>query len=454
MKRLVTIALLSTFSATLLAQNATNSPYSQYGYGILADQVNGAAVGMSGLSQGWCEGNTVNFGNPASYAGIDSLSFIFDAGISAIMTNFKEGNRRLNATNSSFDYLVGAFRLFPRVGLAFGVMPFSNVGYSYSSETTIGQDVTMGDTKTTSTESYSGSGGFHQVFLGLGIAVVKSKWTSIYIGANASYMWGDYERAVISSYSDAYVNTLSKYYNASISSYKVDVSLQWHQRVSSREKFTIGATYSFGHDLNSKPTCDVISLNSQTGVADTTSLRAVRDLSDPESYAKLRLPTTYAVGFVWNHADRLRFGADWHYERWSKISYPIYGTTTPDVTGNVDSYYLMENGQFTDRMKFVVGAEYVYNEHGRRWGQRVRYRLGASYTTPYLKINGQDGPREYGVSLGFGVPIINGYNNRSVLNISASWVRTQAPHLIKENTFRINIGLTFNERWFAKWQVE
>ena len=23
-----------------------------------------------------------------------------------------------------------------------------------------------------------------------------------------------------------------------------------------------------------------------------------------------------------------------------------------------------------------------------------------------------------------------------------------------ENTFRINIGLTFNERWFAKWKVE
>jgi len=25
---------------------------------------------------------------------------------------------------------------------------------------------------------------------------------------------------------------------------------------------------------------------------------------------------------------------------------------------------------------------------------------------------------------------------------------------VKENTFRINIGLTFNERWFAKWKVD
>jgi hypothetical protein len=26
--------------------------------------------------------------------------------------------------------------------------------------------------------------------------------------------------------------------------------------------------------------------------------------------------------------------------------------------------------------------------------------------------------------------------------------------MIKETMFRLNIGLTFNERWFAKWKVE
>ncbi len=91
---------------------------------------------------------------------------------------------------------------------------------------------------------------------------------------------------------------------------------------------------------------------------------------------------------------------------------------------------------------------------GHTWSSRIRYRLGLTYATPYLKINGQDGPKEIGVSAGLGVPIINGYNNRSVLNVSASWTRNSATGLIKENVFRINVGLTFNERWFAKWQVE
>ena len=39
-------------------------------------------------------------------------------------------------------------------------------------------------------------------------------------------------------------------------------------------------------------------------------------------------------------------------------------------------------------------------------------------------------------------------------NISGQWVRMDASNMLKENTFRINVGITFNERWFMKWKVE
>jgi hypothetical protein len=84
----------------------------------------------------------------------------------------------------------------------------------------------------------------------------------------------------------------------------------------------------------------------------------------------------------------------------------------------------------------------------------VRYRAGVGMATPYYYINGQEGPKELSASLGFGIPIMNGYNNRSILNISGQFVRRSADNLIKESMFRINIGFTFNERWFAKWKVE
>ena len=91
--------------------------------------------------------------------------------------------------------------------------------------------------------------------------------------------------------------------------------------------------------------------------------------------------------------------------------------------------------------------------YSRSFFKRIRYRLGASYATSYIKINGVDGPDEISVSAGFGIPIANIFNNRSLLNVSAQWIRQDARTFIKENTFRINVGLTFNERWFAKWKV-
>ena len=90
----------------------------------------------------------------------------------------------------------------------------------------------------------------------------------------------------------------------------------------------------------------------------------------------------------------------------------------------------------------------------RHYLKRVHYRIGAGICTPYYKINGQDGPKDISVSLGLGLPIQNKYNSRSVVNISGQWVHSSAKDFITENMFRINVGITFNERWFAKWKVE
>jgi hypothetical protein len=156
----------------------------------------------------------------------------------------------------------------------------------------------------------------------------------------------------------------------------------------------------------------------------------------------------FGVGIMYNHANQLKVGADYSFQKWSGILYPTY------ISSNGQRDYVLRDGVYQNRHKFTLGGEYCYGEYDRRFLRRVKYRLGVSYATPYYKINGQDGPKEYSVSAGFGIPIINSINNRSILNISGQFVRTEATGMIKENTFRINIGLTFNERWFAKWKVE
>ena len=116
--------------------------------------------------------------------------------------------------------------------------------------------------------------------------------------------------------------------------------------------------------------------------------------------------------------------------------------------------YELQSGLLKDRYQLKLGGDFVPNPVGRKLAGRIHYKLGAGYTTPYYKIKGNNGPKELSVSAGVGLPLQNSYNNRSVLNLSVQWVHTSAPNLIVANTFRLNIGLTFNERWFAKWKVD
>lgn len=429
MKKILCVAFVIVVSATAFAQSGTNSPYSQYGLGKLSDQATGFNSGMNGLGIGFREHNQINILNPASYSALDSLSFIFDIGLSGQLTNFSEGNKSINAKNADLEYVVAGFRAFKNVGVSFGLLPYSNIGYNFESKGNI-------DTEepTTYTNMYSGSGGLHQAFVGVGVQPIKN----LSIGANFSYLWGNYARSMDNTYGDDYANTLSKYYTADIRNYKVDLGLQYNLKFLKSEELTIGVSYGLGHNMKATPECRIISRNSQTAVSDTTSYSINNGLS---------LPTSFGVGLMWMHNSKWKVGVDYSLQKWGSVKSPLY------EEGNNNPYSLV-GGQYKDRHKVIFGGEYLPNALGRNFFGRIRYRAGVSYTTPYLKINGLDGPSELSASFGFGIPIMNTWTNRSTLNISAQWVRTSAKNFIKENNFRITIGLTFNERWFAKWKVE
>ena len=205
------VALASVGIVPAAAQSGTNSPYSQYGLGLLNEQSSGFNRGMNGLGLGFREHNQVNYINPASYSALDSLTFIFDVGMSGQITNFEENGQKKNAKNADFEYAVAAFRAFKHVGVSFGIVPLTNVGYNYSITGYLNDNRNVAYVNT-----YAGSGGIHQVYVGTGWEFLKG----LSVGANVSYLWGDIDRSVVNSYSDNYINTLSKYYSATVSSYK------------------------------------------------------------------------------------------------------------------------------------------------------------------------------------------------------------------------------------------
>ena len=431
MKKVIGIVLASTACLAAFAQSGTNSPYSQFGLGTLSEQSSGFNRGMNGLGLGFHEGNQVNYLNPASYSRLDSLTFLFDAGLSLHLTNFAENGVRRNAKNANIEYVVAGFKVGKRLGFSFGLIPFTNVGYDYSSTNTL----TSTSGNTTLTNTYNGTGSLRQAYLGAGWEPIKG----LAVGANVSYMWGDIDRKFVNSYSDASVSTLTQQFTADIRTFKLDFGAQYTAKLSAKENITLGVTFSPAHKIGGHPELKKILTNSQTSVSDTTSYGDGFDLS---------LPNTFGVGVMWSHNDKLKLGADYTLQQWANVQFPTFET----VSGS--STFALRDNQFSDRHKITLGGEYCPSAFSRKFFNRIHYRAGVSYATPYIKVNGNDGPTEISASVGFGVPIINVFNNRSFLNVSAQWAHSSAKNFISENVFRISVGLTFNELWFSKWKLE
>ena len=75
----ITVAASAAIGAA--AQNGTMTPYSRYGYGMLGDNATAAQRQMGGVGYAMHSGRTINVMNPASYARIDSMTFLFDMGL-------------------------------------------------------------------------------------------------------------------------------------------------------------------------------------------------------------------------------------------------------------------------------------------------------------------------------------------------------------------------------------
>ena len=403
-----------------IAQNNTISPYTRYGYGDLSDQSFGNSKAMGGIAFGLRDGAQINPLNPASYTAIDSLTFLFEGGVSLQNMNISGSGVKLNAKNSSFDYLAMQFRLHPRIAMSIGLLPFSNVGYSVSDSKV--------DNGVSQTRSFTGDGGLHQLYGGIGVKVLKN----LSLGVNASYFWGDITRtrtiiypATSESYS--YIQQMG----VSISDYKLDFGTQYTLDFNKKHSMTIGAVFSPKHKLNNDYT-----VTTQVSTTNSNNLDAT-----------LELPNTFGVGFTYNYDKRLTVGADYSLQQWSKTK---FGVNTSDDAVRED---FNETYTYCNRHKVSVGAEYIPNLMGRSYLSHIKYRLGAYYTTPYYKIGGKEATREYGVTAGFGLPVPR---SRSILSISGQFVRIsgQESAFVNENIFRVSIGLTFNERWFFKRRVE
>lgn len=407
--RQIILSLAAVVGLGAAIAQTTQTPYSKMGYGMLNDNVSSTQRAMGGVGYAMKGGRIINVMNPASYADVDSLTFLWDVGIDLTNLWSEENGNKGYSFGGGLDYLTAHFRIAKGLGASFGLVPYSSVGYSYGGKIDNGS------------ETRAGNGGFNQLYVGVGYSPIKN----FSVGANFAYLFGTTSNGnLISSTSTSYFTR-----NMKIRDWNANLGVQYTlPLMAGRDRLTVGATYQPKKSFH--------------GEAWGTTYDSQDTKVDTVGFTKMggnyEQPASIGVGLSYNVNRKVTVEADYTYQKWSDAKYqPITG-------------FESENFKFDDRWKVAAGLQFTPNKRGSYYGA-MAFRLGAFYNHDYMNYGGNN-VRDYGVSAGVGLPAPG---SKTTVNLGFEWRhRESSPvQLITENYFNITLGVTFNELWFWKSRI-
>lgn len=411
------IAILLAMAACTFvaeAQNGTMTPYSSYGLGVLRDGATSTQRSMGGVGYAMRSGRQINAMNPASYAAIDSLTFLFNMGIDLTQMWQDEehnGNRlKENRFGGGLDYVTMQFPLGRHMGASFGLIPFSSVGYSFGSKIENGFD------------SRQGNGSLNELYVG----IAGRPFKGFSIGANVSYLFGTIINETYATLTSTQSAVFQKQFE--VRDYRLMFGAQYGFTPRQGDEFSFGLVFSPAKTL----------LGHARQVYFDTTEESEPQFSDEHSLkGNYSIPETWGAGVSYTFNRKLTVEFDYTYQPWSKAKYRGY-----------EGDQVLHN--YADRSKYAVGLQFVPDFRGSYF-RRAAYRLGGSWNEDYLIIRGNR-VREYSITAGVGFPVPQ---FKTTVNLGLEFMHRQAnpDPLIKENYLNITIGINFNEMWFRQSKI-
>jgi hypothetical protein len=195
-----------------------------------------------------------------------------------------------------------------------------------------------------------------------------------------------------------------------------------------KTRLTIGATYRMGRGLASTVTDYIPSGNIYNDIVRMDTLPSL-------TY----IPRTIGVGFFL-HRPKFSIGADYVYQDWAR-------NNTFDSANDV---------AYVDTHTFKFGAQFTPNRYDiRSFLKRNTYRVGFRYNDYYLQMKGQK-MNEKAVTVGIEIPFKMMTVSSVNIGLELGQRGTLQSNLIKENYFKINVGVMLFGRdydyWFEKYK--
>ncbi|MEN8224967.1 MAG: hypothetical protein ABFS05_06355 [Bacteroidota bacterium] len=416
------IAFIMMFFAAerIQAQARISSPYSRYGVGELWQNntsVTLSAMGNVGLA---IKSNSfLNIKNPASYAGFDSTSFLFDISAIGSYTTLKTTDISQDADYASLGYILFGTPVTKWWKASFGLVPFSNVGYLVYEEENL-QDI--GKVR----YIYEGSGGLNQLHLGNAFKITPN----LSVGFNASYIWGVIDRRRRVTFPDSLAMVSTRIDNFDhISDFMFDLGIQYF--VPLKNDLILGTGMVFKPETQINSTRKYLAQNYFSSTQSDLELPRDTVVYNPSQAGTFEFPIGIGGGISLTKPEQFLVSMDVNWRNWSEFK--SYG----------------RSDSLQNNFSVNLGGEYIpkYNSITSYW-HRVRYRIGVRYENTYLEINNTP-IKEFGISFGLGFPF---KRSKSMLNFAFEFGNkgTIKNDLVQENFFKFTFGLSIYERWFVK----
>lgn len=416
---------LSLSILPLAAQQTTShSPYSRFGLGQMREDNLPQTRAMAGISTGvrYQSGLPImNVANPASYSSFNRT--ILDAGLYGNITQLGKANAKDNTADFAFSHFTFGIPLAKAGGVAFGLLPYSDLGYNST--------VTKMNGEYQTKESITGEGGVNKAFLGYGLSPFKG----FSIGGNIGFLFGDLHDIRSISFPNDYtaLNARQKETRL-IRGATVDYGVQYSTSLGNKTNLTVGYSGSLNNTVNNKTT----SLIDLTQPSSDPDMENIPLDSLPQSAAisrKINLPMKHNVGFTISKGYNWMIGADFKYADWS------------DFQTRANEPKLGKN------YGVAVGGQFKPDPTSIKYWNVVDYRLGFRYNQTQIKYNNQN-INDMAVTVGLGLPLpeTNFGRTFSRINISAE-VGQQGSlknNLVRERYININLGFTINDLWFQR----
>lgn len=428
------IVLFAIVALNIHAQQGTASPYSFYGIGSLKFKGTAENRSMGGLSI-YSDSIHLNLRNPASYGGLslsrapynnESRPVKFTVGGSHSNLSLKTTAASEKASSSTFDYFAASMPI-GKLGVGFGLIPYTSVGYKLEALDDDDDDVT---------NRFKGEGGVNKAFFGFGYQLTNN----LSVGVDGSYNFGNIQNSSIEFvYNDEgeILQYQSREINSSdISGVNFNFGVIYNPMITEKLQLTTAFTFRPQSELTSRNerTISTIVINGTSG--EEFPVNEIEVDLDANGLKKtvLTLPSKTTLGVGIGQPKKWFFGAEYTSLKASQFSNPIIS---------------IENSSFEDGSVIALGGFFIpqYSSFNKYW-KRVVYRTGMRFEKTGLVIN-DESIKEFGISFGVGLPVGNAFSNAN-LGFEIGKRGTTDQNLIEENFINFQLSLSLNDRWFIK----